>query len=90
MWIRHLPSSTAHFRVYLQGEERKLELIREVRASALLSSDFVHADWITFLVALPTRRGFHQIVIRGVIDSSYSFLIDDLTVRPCYDFGEYV
>lgn len=91
-WIRLRPYPTdiVYFNVYLQGEDRELELIREVRPPALPSevSEFSNTDWITFFVALPTRPGFYQIAIQGSIGSSYSYFIDDLTVRPCYDFGE--
>jgi hypothetical protein len=87
-WISSAMYAT--LRVYLRYEDQTLELIKEIPAPNIETASSI---WNAVFVALPTRRGFQQIIVR-FIRAAYMFMsidlaIDDLTVRSCADFGKF-
>ena len=70
--------------IYLRSEDMLLKQIKVLTPTKLLAG-----SWERILIALPNSNILHQLIIKFV---KFTFTlsgiaIDDLSIRPCSDFG---
>ena len=75
--------------VYLIGEDRQLELI------TMVSSDQpgeLISQWELLVAKLPASKNLKQIIIMGnrTTNTISGIALDDISIRPCSNFGNYV
>ena len=83
--------TTGLLEIYLRSEDKRTEKIKELSSST--QSQKLAGSWQQVFIALPSSRILHQLIVKFVKPKTYSRIprgvaIDDLSVRPCSDFGK--
>ena len=83
--------STGSLEIHLRSEDKHMEKLKEFSSS--VQSQQLAGSWHQVFIALPSSRILHQIIVKFVrpeYDSAIpsGVAIDDLSVRPCSDFGK--
>ena len=77
--------------IYLRSEDKRTTKIKELSSST--QPQKLAGSWQHVFIALPSSRILHQLIVKFVKPETYSRIpsgvaIDDLSVRPCSDFGK--
>ena len=83
--------TTGALEIHLRSEDKHTEKIKELSSST--QSQQLAGSWQQVFIALPSSRILQQLIVKFVrpeYDSGIpsGVAIDDLSVRPCSDFGK--